>query len=175
MTHTSGYGRVFWLGVAVGTVLMGYGVVLLVHGPVQDWPTANARLVTPGFARRDAVNQFVVIMMLHDVVLLPLVFGFAAAVLPRIPPLWRAPLRFALIVSAAVLLVAAWGLAGQAIRVQPGNPYILPNHYPTSVAVLLTPVWLAAVGWGVVTQLKHRASTGRSTSGVGPVAPTPTG
>lgn len=138
---TSRHDRIFWISVGLGALLIGYGVLLLFRDPVQTVPFATSR-------------RFAVILLLHDMVLLPLVFGFAIAALHFVPPPWRAPMRFALFVSAMVLLVAAWGLAGQAIEVQPGNKHVLPNHYPTSVALLLTPVWLFAVAWGLRAQ--HR-------------------
>ena len=96
------------------------------------------------------------ILAIHDLVLLPLVFGFAALAFRLVPPVWRAPVRFALLVSLFVILVAAWGVAGQLIEVQPGNRHVLPNHYPTSVALLLAPVWLVTLVWGAVAQLKAR-------------------
>ncbi|TDC54749.1 hypothetical protein E1258_23505 [Micromonospora sp. KC207] len=140
--------RIFWISVGIGTLMIGYGVLLLWRDPIQTWPYANETLVSPASAQWGMIRRFVVILLLHDLVLLPLVFGFAAVTFRLVPPAWRAPIRFALIVSAFVLLIAAWGLAGQAIEVQPGNRQVLPNHYPTSVALLLTPVWLAATVWG---------------------------
>src|SRR5439155_19741951 len=102
----------------------------------------------PAAAQMETVRLFMVVLLLNDFILLPLAFVFAAVVLRIVPPGWRAPIRFALFVSASILIVAAWGLAGQAIEVQPGNRQVLPNNYPRSVALLLTPVWFAAVVWG---------------------------
>lgn len=140
--------RIFWISVGIGTLMIGYGVLLFWRDPIQTWPYANEALVSPASAQWGMIRRFVVILLLHDFVLLPLVFGFAAVTFRLVPPVWRAPIKFALIVSAFVLLIAAWGLAGQAIEVQPGNRQVLPNHYPTSVALLLAPVWLAATVWG---------------------------
>jgi hypothetical protein len=145
---SSRYGWTFWLGVVVGALMMGYGVLLLIQGPIQAWPAANAQLVSPESAQLGTVRRFTIILLLHDLVLVPVVIGFAALAMQLVPDGWRAPVRFALFVSAFVLLLAAWGMAAQAIEVQPGNTHVLPNHYPTSVALLLTPVWLIALVWG---------------------------
>ncbi|WP_243707199.1 hypothetical protein [Micromonospora sp. KC606] len=145
---TRQYNWIFWASVGLGLLLMGYGVLLLIRSPIQSWPFANEALVSPLDAQLGAIRRFAIILLLHDLVVLPLVFGFATLTFRVLPPAWRAPVRFGLLISVFVLLIAAWGLAGQAIEVQPGNEQILPNHYPTSVALLLTPVWLVVVVWG---------------------------
>lgn len=127
--------RTFWPAVGVGALVMGYGVTLLFIDPLHTVPVSTIR-------------RFVVLLVLHDLILLPLVFGFSVVVLRRVPTPWLPPLRFALFTSAMVLLIAAWGLVAQWIDVQPGNDQVLPNNYLTSVAWLLTPIWLFALGWG---------------------------
>jgi len=67
-----------------------------------------------------------------------------------------------------VLIAAAWGLVGQAIGVQPGNAHVLPNHYPTSVALILVPVWAVATGWGVTAHHRRRNYRQRTTGGARP-------
>jgi hypothetical protein len=155
MTTPSRYGAVFWVSVAIGALMASYGVLLLLEGPVQQWPAANSVLESEQSAQLSTIRRFATILLLHDFVLLPLVFGFAALMVRVVPAQWRAPLRFAALVSVFVLLIAAWGLAAQAIEVQPGNTHVLPNHYPASVALLLAPVWIVALLWGV---LAHRRS-----------------
>jgi hypothetical protein len=92
-------------------------------------------------------------------VLLPLAFAFGALILRWAPLPWQAPLRFALFVSASVVLVAIWGLTAQEIEVQPGNRQVLPNDYPRSVALLLAPVWLLAIGWGWTARRRVKTTT----------------
>jgi hypothetical protein len=140
---TSQHDRVFRTAVVVGAAPIAYGVWLVVGDPARTMPLATLR-------------RFVVLLLLHDLALMPAVFLLAALLLRRVADPWRAPLRFALVVSGAVLLVAAWGLAGQAIEVQPGNTHVLPNHYPSSVLLLLTPVWTFTLGWGLRVQRDGR-------------------
>lgn len=130
---------VFWVCAAVGSLAMGYGLLRLFAQPIQTVPLATGM-------------RFAAILLLHDLLVLPLVFGAGLVMVRWVPSPWRPPIRFALFVSAMVALIAIWGLAGQAIDVQPGNDQVLPNHYPTSVAILLAPVWLLTLFWGIHAQ-----------------------
>lgn len=114
--------------IAIGCGVLLYGVVgLLRHAVVTTPATTTVR--------------WVLILMTNDLVLMPsiIVVGMLTTLLPRaLAPAVRA----GLIVSGVLMLVATWGVVGQIREVQPGNNEILPNHYATSLALMLGPVWL---------------------------------
>jgi hypothetical protein len=99
--------------------------------------------------------RWILILMTHDLVLVPVVIliGVVVGLLPRsLAPAVRA----GLIISGMLALVATWGVVGQIIEVQPGNNEILPNHYPTSLALLLGPVWLVLLAAAAVSARRAR-------------------
>lgn len=159
---TSRHDLTFWVCVGIGVLLMGYGLVVLFGGVtlIEATGTDNPIELVP----LATALRFAVILLLNDLVLMPLVFGFAVVVFRLLPAPWLPPARFALFVSAMVLIIAIWGLAGQVIEVQPGNEHVLPNSYPRSVAILLTPVWLFALGWGWYAQRQQSRGPDRTRS-----------
>jgi hypothetical protein len=140
----SRYGAPFWVAVAVGALLVGYGALLLFGEPVQQKVSGTWRTEPVSSTAR-----FGAILLLHDLVLIPLVVGAAAVLLRRTTPTWRAPVRFGLFLSGTVLLLAGWGAVAQIADAQPEHPTVLPNDYGVSLALLLPPIWAVALAWGL--------------------------
>lgn len=147
-------GPVFWLAVAVALAVVGYGVVLLFAEPVQQKVSGTWRTEPWSTSLR-----FAVLLLLHDLVLLPLVVGAAAVLLRFAGRSWRAPVRFGLFLSGTVLLFAGWGMVAQIADAQPEHPSVLANDYGVSLALLLPPIWLVALLWGL--RLRHRERAAR--------------
>jgi hypothetical protein len=145
---------VFWLAVVVAIALVGHGAVLLFAEPVQQKVSGTWR-TEPG----STSLRFVVILLLHDLVLLPLAVGAAAVPLRFAGPSWRAPVRFGLFLSGTVLLFAGWGAVAQIADAQPEHPSVLANDYGVSLALLLPPIWLVVLVWGL--RLRHRERAAR--------------
>ncbi|MFD4992317.1 hypothetical protein ACFWH7_01100 [Cellulosimicrobium cellulans] len=55
-------------------------------------------------------------VVVHDAVLAPLALALGALVLPRVPPVWRAPLRGGLLAAGALAVLAVAVVAGAADR-----------------------------------------------------------
>lgn len=115
-------------------VLIGIGCCVLLYGVVGL--LRHAAVTTPVWT----AVRWILILMTNDLVLMPsvIVIGVLTTRLPRtFAPIVRA----GLIISGCMLLIATWGVVGQIREVQPGNNEILPNHYATSLALMLGPVW----------------------------------
>jgi hypothetical protein len=125
------YGRGFWLAVAAGGLVMVFGVWGLLGHAEATMPAAWARWLAAA-------------LLGHDLLVAPalLVAGWLVG---RLPGGWRAPVRAALVVSATVVLVTLPAFLGDGRATQPGNASLLPNHYGRSLALVLVPVWAAAV------------------------------
>lgn len=137
------YGASFWVGLAVGWAVMGYGV----------WGVLDESDLT---RPPDLALWVVGAAIAHDALLAPVVavVGVAlAAVLPR----WvRGPVRAALAVSGVVVLFAYPALRGFGRR--QGNPSILPLDYQRNVLLVLAVVWVVAA---VAAAVRRRAGTDR--------------
>jgi len=129
--HTSRYGPLFWSGVAVGSIVMGIGLVAL-------------------FSKSGATNPanfavfFIGLALVHDLILAPATIAIATGLRSVSPRTGRGLLFGALVVSAVVVLFAAPMVSGWGA--QPDNPSFLPRNYVLGLALVLAVVWgVAAV------------------------------
>ncbi len=131
----AGWSRGRLVLLAAGLAMTGVGVVSgLTSIPSDQWPS-----VLLWMAGAVAV---------HDAVLAPLAIVLGLAVLPRVRPGWRAPLRAGAL-GAAVLGVFAVGLlAGAAGR---RNPSVVPQD-PATALFAATALLVVAVVAGILTQ-----------------------
>ena len=139
-------GAGFWVALAGGWALIGYGIALLVRG-------GGAGRV------RDVGVWIVGLDLAHDLVLAPLTLLLAVAVSRVVGPrVARGPLLAGLGATTVVLLLS-WPLLGR-YGADPRNPTVLPLDYPVAVATVL------AVVWGlVVAVIAARVVVARSSSG----------
>ena len=144
----------FWTAVAVALLVVGYGAVLLFAEPVREEVSGTWRTEPVPTSLR-----FAAILLLHALVLLPLVVGAAAVVLRAAGPRWRAPVRFGLLLSGTVLLFAGWGAVAQIADAQPEHPSVLANDYGVSLALLLPPIWLVTLLWGLSSRRRGRPAS----------------
>lgn len=129
-------GTRFWVGLAVGVAIMGWGVRLfLVAVPSPS-------------ARRGLATWIVGADLLHDLVVAPLVLAVGWLLARLVPARWRGPVHVGVVASASILLLAALPLAGTAADA--GNPTIQPLDYRTSTLTALALVWAAIGTWAVV-------------------------
>jgi hypothetical protein len=133
------YGPGFWVGVAVGGAVAGFGLWGLLGHAAATRP--------PGWA-----GWLLATLLGHDLLLAPglLTVGWLVG---RLPGRWRVPVRAALVVSAVVVLVTLPAFLGNGRATQPGNASLLPNDYGRSLALVLGLVWavaLAGVARGTV-------------------------
>lgn len=140
--QTRGVG--FWVGFAVGWVMIAMGVVLLV--------------TTGGFGRLVDVGLWVVgLDLVHDLAFAPVATLVAIVVVALLPGRFRAPVLAGLGASAVVLLVA-WPLLGGYGR-RADNPTILPRDYGSAVMIVLAIVWSLAAMWCVARVVRRRGTT----------------
>ena len=125
------YGHGFWPAAAAGGPVMAFGVWGLLGHAQATMPAAWARWLAAA-------------LLIHDLLVAPALLA-AGWLLGRLPGGWRAPVRAALLVSATVVLVTLPAFLGDGRTTQPGNASVLPNHYGRSLALVLLPVWAAAV------------------------------
>lgn len=120
-------GAVFWTGMALGLAVLAFGVWGLLD---------HADQTVPGNWLTFVVGSLIV----HDAIWAPLV-GVGSLVLVRVVPRRVRPtLQGTLIVTVAVLLVAAPALTGRGRN--PNNPSILPGDYGPDTLKVLAVVWL---------------------------------
>jgi hypothetical protein len=128
VTTSSPKRRSFWVGVALGWAVIGYGVWGLL---------SNANRTNPD----QWIRWFAGSLIVHDLVVAPLTFVVGALVVGRIPRRYRAPLQGGLIAS-AIIVLTTWPLvAGYGLRAD--NPSALPNNYLAGLAFVLAVVWSA--------------------------------
>jgi len=121
-----------WIGLAIGTPVMGWGVRGLLHDSARAHPAELARWI---------VGSAIV----HDALVLPLVVILSVAARRAVPsPAWPA-VRWALAASAMLVLVSWPFLSGVGRR--PDNPSLLPRNYVVGVAIVIGIVWLSAAVW----------------------------
>ena len=124
----------FWAAAPAGAALMGWGAALYLDA-------------TPDAARRFDFTLWVVgLDVVHDAVVAPIVVALGVGVSRLVRGSWRAPVQVGLIMSGAVLLVAALPLRGTAAGTR--NPTIQPLDYTTATLTVLAAVWAAAAAWG---------------------------
>ncbi len=123
---TSRYGPLFWSCLAVGSVVMGFGLVSL-------------------FSKSGATNPanfavfFIGLALVHDLILAPATIAIATGLRSVSPHTGRGLLFGALVVSAVVVLFSAPLLFGWGA--QPDNPSFLPRNYALGLALVLAVVW----------------------------------
>lgn len=144
------YGRLFWVGLAVGWSVIGFGVLSLVSHAGATHPIVSALYVV-GAA------------LAHDLVLVPLTLAFATMVGGRLPARIRARATAASIATGVVLLFVYPALRGFG-RLS-DNPSLLPRDYAFGLAVALAVVWLTAAVWRPAIRLRRRRSATTSTDG----------
>jgi hypothetical protein len=127
-------GSVFWIGVAAGWAVIGYGVVGLLRNATDTHPL-NFLLFFLGSA------------VAHDLVLAPLVVAVGWLGLRRVPPAARPAVAAALIVAGSVTLYAYPFVRGYGR--DPHNPSLLPNQYGWTLATIIALVaaTTALCGW----------------------------
>lgn len=134
------HGRSFWIGLAIGSALMAWGLWLYLD-------------VTPDRERRVSLVSWIVgLDLAHDLLLAPVIVGIGLVVARVVPPRVRAPVQAGLIASGFVLLVGLFPLVG---TYDGDNPTIQPLAYERTILIVLGLIW-TAVGVGAVA-LRGRA------------------
>jgi hypothetical protein len=87
-------------------------------------------------------------VVLHDFVLVPVVFALGAIVRRRAGGGSLAPLEAALIASGILILFSVPALSGKGVSA--ADPSRLPGDYPVDLAVLLAGVWIVAGCWALL-------------------------
>lgn len=120
------YGRGFWFGVVIGWSVIAIGVLNLFLEAARTHPD-------------QWIRWFVGALLAHDLVLAPAVF-----LAGRLTRRWRPAVRYGLIASAVLTLVAYPLVRGYGR--DPLDPSSLPQDYATNVIVLLSAIWLVVLG-----------------------------
>lgn len=141
-------GSGLWIGLAAGVPIMARGVIGVFEGSGRTHPGELARWI---------VGSAIV----HDLVLLPFVAGVAVATRRLVAVQTWPVVRWALMTSGVVVLVAWPFVRGYGRRA--GNPSLLPRDYGTGVAVALGITWVVAL---VLVALSRRR-TPQATEAVG--------
>jgi hypothetical protein len=126
-------GRAFWLAVAAGWALIGYGVVGLLRNAADTHPL-------------NFLTFFVASALAHDLVLAPLALAVGWLGLRRLPAAGRPAVAAALITAGPVALYAYPFIRGYGH--DPHNPSLLPNRYGWALATTLAIVAAVAALWG---------------------------
>jgi hypothetical protein len=134
-------GRGFWIGLALGTPLMLYGVVGLVDQTRWSRSFGVARWFGGG-------------ILLHDLVLVPTMIGVVWVIGRATPSPVHTPLRVAVLASALVVAIGWPGLRGYGNR--PDNATIHPLDYTSGVLTVLALVWAVALGWSAWRLVRRR-------------------
>jgi len=136
------YGRLFWVLLPVGGLLMAWGLVGLLRQSSSTVPASWLRWLLGG-------------LLAHDLLLAPAVFAVGLAV-RRLPAALQPPARTALIVSGTLALMTVPLLLGYGRATQPGNVSLLPGNYPANLALVIATVWAAAGAWSLLTLARRR-------------------
>jgi hypothetical protein len=142
------YGIWFWVAVVAGAALGAYGI----RGFFDRYADAARRI--------DLARWIVGTALVHDLVVAPVVL-LAGLVLRRaVPARVRDPVRFALIASSVMLLVAWRPLQRSAAYKH--NPSVQPLNYATATLTVLGVIAAIAVLWLALRTRLLRAPAGRS-------------
>jgi hypothetical protein len=125
--HTSRYGPLYWSALAIGSAVMGFGVISVLSRSGSTHPTELATWVI-GLA------------LAHDLLMVPVVRAVATAVRRGSPRAARGLVLAALAVSAIIILFSIPFLQGWGL--QPDNPSFLPRSYAAGLAITLAAVWV---------------------------------
>ncbi|MEO7555300.1 MAG: hypothetical protein ABIV94_01680 [Acidimicrobiales bacterium] len=145
--YPEGYPKLFWVGLVIGWIVIGFGVVGL-------FANADATMNTnpSGWA-----TLLVKANVVHDFVLLPFVFGVGYVVARVVPARVRAPVQAGLICSGAVTLFAYPFVRGYGRN--ESNPTILPQNYGRGLLIVLAVVWIVVAGLVALRLWKPRAGS----------------
>ena len=143
-THDE-HGLGFWLGVAVGGAILGFGV----RGALHDFKDIDTRFVY--------FRYLVASDLYHDLLIAPVAFA-VSWLASRTAPRWlRPPLTFGGFASAITITLAWYPLHGTGRHKQ--NPSIQPLNYATAVATVLVVVWGIAAIWAALALRRHTQPT----------------
>lgn len=132
---TDAPGRGLWVGLALGLPLVAWGV---------DGAVATGARTHPGELARWVVGAAVV----HDLVVLPVVLLVGWALRRLVPEALWPPVRWAVVTSAVLALVAWPFVRGYGVR--PTVPSLLDRPYGAGLAVAVAAVWGVAAAWAVL-------------------------
>jgi hypothetical protein len=142
-TDNESYGLGFWIGLAVGWAVIGYGVLgVLDNVWLRDRPAKVVIWVGST-------------LIVHDVLLAPLVTVVGLALAWLLPRWLRGPIAGALALSGLVLLFSYPLL--RAFGRRPSNTTILPHDYGHNVVLVLGVVWSVALGVVLARMVRGRA------------------
>lgn len=140
--NAEAHGRLFWVSLVIGWVVIGFGLVSLLTHARATHPPAFAAYIFGA-------------LFVHDFVLVPVVLAFGVVVGRRLPPSVRGPFLAAMIVSGVLILASYPALRG--FGRLPGNPSLLPRDYAAGLLLALAVVWTVTVLVIVAMRRKRRA------------------
>lgn len=141
------HGPSFWIGLAIGTMILGFGVRGALH-------------VFHGYSSRFVFAKYVIgFDFVHDLIVAPIAFSVGWLTTRMAPAKLRAPLTFAMFASAIMIAVAWYPLHRSAAY--KGNPTFQPLNYATSLATTLAVVWTIAAIWATMRFLGHNKRVAR--------------
>ncbi len=135
----------FWVGFAIGSAVMAFGLAGLLD---------NADAVHPA----EFAKWFVGADLVHDFVVAPVVLVVGAVLVRAVRMPWRVPLQAGFVASAIVLAVAWAPLRGYGRAVVPDNATVQPLDYSTALLTVLAVVWAAVAVWLVLTAASARGT-----------------
>ena len=130
------YGRLYWVLLPVGGMLMVWGLVGLFRDASSTAPASWLRWLLGG-------------LLVHDLLLVPAVLLVGLAV-RQLPTALQPSVRAALIVSGTLALTSVPLLLGYGRSTQPGNTSLLPGDYPRNLAITTGAVWAATAIWALL-------------------------
>ncbi len=147
-TEASDHGPVFWIGLAIGSAIMAFGV----RGVF-----GQSQATDPGALFAWVVGADLV----HDFLVAPFVIAAAWLALRLVPRRWRPPVRVGLILSGIVLLVGWAPWRGYGRERLPDNSSVQPLDYTRNIIVLLVLIW---AGVAIATWIATRRGTSAAAS-----------
>ena len=123
----SSRGPLFWVSAAAGWAVIAWGVRGALHHHIDTRPAELGRF-------------FVVGVVVHDLVFVPLVLAGGVVLGRTVRGRWRAPVQAALIISGCAALFA-WPEVRDYARVL-HNPSSLPHNYTANLLVVVVAVWV---------------------------------
>ena len=123
----SSRGPLFWVSAAAGWAVIAWGVRGALHHHIDTRPAELGRF-------------FVVGVVVHDLVFVPLVLAGGVVLGRTVRGRWRAPVQAALIISGCAALFA-WPEVRDYARVL-HNPSSLPHNYTANLLVVVVAVWI---------------------------------
>lgn len=145
-SNSTAHGAAFWFATGVGTAIMAVGAVEYLDA-------------TADFDRRANFVAFLIgADLAHDLVFAPLVCLVGWAARRACPARAWPPVRFGLIASGVLLLLALPGLRDTGAA--SGNPTIQPLDYASAFTTTIAVVWIIAALW--LAALRVALRSGRS-------------